>query len=135
MNGKKLPGNRLYPFSYALSSMRAYPFRALSLALTLSLGVSLIGSVLIWADTGVQVSVDEYFETNAFQMLVENPAGQTGAVDSADAYMKNSPLIENTYRMNSTVGLVFGTQLPDSTVYGIDEPIYTNVSSVLTKSH
>ena len=126
MNGKKLPGNRLYPFSYALSSMRAYPFRALSLALTLSLGVSLIGSVLIWADTGVQVSVDEYFETNAFQMLVENPAGQTGAVDSADAYMKNSPLIENTYRMNSTVGLVFGTQLPDSTVYGIDEPIYTD---------
>ncbi len=106
--------------------MKAYPFRALSLALTLSLGVSLIGSVLIWADTGVQVSVDEYFDDNAFQLLVENPAGQTAAVDAADSYLRNSLLIEDTYRVNSTVGLVFGTQLPDSTMYGLEEPIYTD---------
>ncbi|MHA2425061.1 MAG: hypothetical protein ACXAEF_09755, partial [Candidatus Thorarchaeota archaeon] len=124
-NGKDLPGNRLYAFSYALSSMRAYPFRALSLALTLSLGVSLIGSVLIWADTGVQVSVDEYFDENAFQLLIENPAGQTSAINAADSYLKSSPLIEDTYRVNSTIGLVFGTQLPDTTIYGLDEPIYT----------
>jgi ABC-type antimicrobial peptide transport system permease subunit len=81
---------------------------------------------MIWADTGVQVSVDEYFESNAFQMLVENPAGQTSAVNAADTYMLNSPLIEDTYRVNSTVGLVFGTQFPNSTVYGLQEPIYTN---------
>ncbi len=125
-NGNKLPGNRLYAISYAVSSMRAYPFRALSLALTLSLGVSLIGSVLIWADTGVQVSVDTYFDNNAFQLLLENPAGQTEALESAEAYMQNSPLIEKTYRLNSTIGLVYGSQLPDSTVYGLNEPIYTD---------
>ncbi|MHA2361096.1 MAG: hypothetical protein ACXAB6_04130, partial [Candidatus Thorarchaeota archaeon] len=64
--------NRAYAFSYAFSSMKAYPYRALSLAITLSLGVSLIGSVLAWSDTGVQVSVDDYFENNAFQMLIDN---------------------------------------------------------------
>ncbi|MFW9918885.1 MAG: FtsX-like permease family protein [Candidatus Thorarchaeota archaeon] len=122
---KMLPGNKLYAFSYALSSMRAYPFRALSLALTLSLGVSLIGGVLIWADTGVQVSVDDYFDNNAFQMLLQNPAGLTDSVDAAEAYMLNSPLIESSYRVNSTVGLVYGTQLPDETVYGLNEPLYT----------
>ena len=105
--------------------MRAYPFRALSLALTLSLGVSLIGSVVIWADTGVQVSVDSYFDNNAFQLLLKNPVGQTEALESAEAYMQTSPLVEKTYRLNSTVGLVYGSQLPDSTVYGIYEPIYT----------
>ncbi len=105
--------------------MRAYPFRALSLALTLSLGVSLIGGVLIWADTGVQVSVDDYFDNNAFQMLVENPAGGTNAVDLAESYMLNSPFVESSYRVNSTIGLVYGTQLPNTVVYGLDEPLYT----------
>ncbi|MFW9968033.1 MAG: FtsX-like permease family protein [Candidatus Thorarchaeota archaeon] len=106
--------------------MRAYPFRALSLALTLSLGVALIGSVLIWADTGVQVSVDNYFDNNAFQMLLKNPAGQTAALTSAQTYMTNSPLIDSAYRVNSTIGLVFGTQLPGDTVYGINQPLYTD---------
>lgn len=122
---KELPGNRLYAFSYALSSMRAYPFRALSLALTLSLGVSLIGGVLIWADTGIQVSVDNYFNNNAFQMLIQNPPGKTSQVTAAESYVKQSPFVQSTYRVNSTVGLVFGTDLPDSTVYGLNEPVYT----------
>jgi ABC-type antimicrobial peptide transport system permease subunit len=105
--------------------MKSHPFRALSLALTLSLGVSLIGSVLIWADTGINESVNNYFETNAFQMLLSNPSGGTDDVDRADAYARASPLIDRTYRINSTIGLVSGTQLPDSTIYGLDEPIYT----------
>ncbi len=95
------------------------------MALTLSLGVSLIGGILIWADTGVQVSVDDYFDNNAFQMLVQNTPGKTEAVDAAENYMLQSPLVESSYRVNSTVGLVYGTQLPDQTVYGLKEPIYT----------
>ncbi|UCE10127.1 MAG: FtsX-like permease family protein [Candidatus Thorarchaeota archaeon] len=124
-NPRIAKGSRLYAFSYALSSMKSHPFRALSLALTLSLGVSLIGSVLIWADTGVSESVDNYFDTNAFQMLVSNPAGSTHQVDLAQSYALSSNLVERVYRVNSTVGLVSGTQLPDSTQYGLDEPIYT----------
>ncbi|MHA1484558.1 MAG: FtsX-like permease family protein, partial [Candidatus Thorarchaeota archaeon] len=124
---KSLPqkGNRAYAFSYALSSMRAYPFRALSLALTLSLGVSLIASVMVWSDTGVHVSVDGYFESNSFQMMVHNPAGGTDEVNVAQAYIESDPLIESVHRTNSTVGIVWGTELPDSTLYGLDEPIYT----------
>ena len=105
--------------------MKAYPYRALSLAITLSLGVSLIGSILVWSDTGVQVSVDDYFENNAFQMLIDNPPGQTVAVDQAEAFVNTDPFVESTYRVNSVVGLVYGTELPNSTVYGLAEPIYT----------
>ncbi len=118
-------GNPLYAFSYALSSMRAYPFRALSLALTLSLGVSLVGSMFIWADTGVQVSVSEYFDSRAYQMMMQTPVGPTTEMDLAEQFARDSPLIESVRRVNSTVGLVYGTQLPDSVVYGIDNPIYT----------
>jgi ABC-type antimicrobial peptide transport system permease subunit len=123
---RKLPGNRAYSFSYALSSMRAFPFRALSLALTLSLGFSLIGSAVIWADTGVQVSIEEYFDENAFQLLVTNPAGQTESVDAASLYASSSNFVESTTRVNSTIGLVYGTELPDDTPYGLDLPIYTD---------
>jgi len=122
---KPLKGNRVYAVSYALRSMRAYPFRALSLAFTLSLGLSLIGSVMIWADTGVQVSVDTYFDEASFQLLLDNPPGMTGAVNLAESYAKTSSLIESTARVCSTVGLVFGTNLPDDTLYGLREPIYT----------
>ncbi len=118
-------GNRAYAFSYALSSMRAYPFRALSLALTLSLGVSLVASVLVWSDTGVQVSVNGYFERNSFQLMVQNPAGGTDEVNLAHAFIESDPLIESVHRVNSTVGIVWGTELPDNTLYGLDEPIYT----------
>jgi hypothetical protein len=105
--------------------MKAYPFRALSLALTLSLGVSLVASVLVWSDTGVQVSVNGYFESNSFQLMVHNPAGGTNEVNLAHAYVESDPLIESVHRVNSTVGIVWGTELPDSTLYGLDEPIYT----------
>lgn len=118
-------GNRLYALSYTLSSMRAYPFRALSLALTLSLGVSLITSVMIWADTGVQVSLDDYFDENAFQMVVQTSVGKTEDIGPAETFIRNSPLIESVLRVNSTVGLVSGTNLPGNTVYGIEEPVYT----------
>ncbi|TXT57787.1 MAG: conserved membrane protein of unknown function [Candidatus Thorarchaeota archaeon] len=119
-------GSRLYPFSYALSAMRSYPFRALSLALTLSLGVSLIGSVLVWADTGVKVSVDNYFEDNSFQLMITAPPGQSEAIIAAEGYSQTSEYIENTYRVNSSVGLVYGSNLPDSTLYGLDMPIYSD---------
>ncbi len=105
--------------------MRAYPFRALSLAFTLSLGLSLIGSVMVWADTGVQVSVNSYFDQTTFQMLVHNPPGMTEAVNLAESYAKESSLVESTDRVCSTVGLVFGTKLPNSAIYGLDEPVYT----------
>jgi ABC-type antimicrobial peptide transport system permease subunit len=80
---------------------------------------------MVWADTGVQVSVNSYFDETAFQMLVHNPPGMTNAVNLADSYANGSSLVESTNRVCSTVGLVFGTKLLDTTSYGLDEPIYT----------
>ncbi len=119
-------GNRAYSFSYALGSMKSNPFRSISLALTLSLGVALIASVMIWSDTGIQVSVDNYFENTPFQMVIEDGPGNTEEVYRAESFAANNQFIESTHRVNSTVGLVWGTRLPNNTIYGLDEPIYTN---------
>ncbi|NWF95063.1 MAG: FtsX-like permease family protein [Candidatus Thorarchaeota archaeon] len=119
-------GNRLYALSYAMGSLKSYPFRALSLALTLSLGLSLVGSVLIWADTGLQVSVDEFFDSTSFQMAIEDDVGMTEMVDAAEAFVASNQFIQSTHRVYSTVGLVYGTHLPDSTEYGLAEPVYTD---------
>jgi putative ABC transport system permease protein len=81
--------------------------------------------MFIWADTGVQVSVDEYFDSRAYQMMMESPVEPTTEITLAEEFARDSPLIESVQRVNSTVGLVYGTELPDSTVYGIDNPIYT----------
>jgi ABC-type antimicrobial peptide transport system permease subunit len=105
--------------------MKSYPFRALSLALTLSLGVSLVASIMIWSDTGIHVSVMQYFDENAFQFLIQNPVGETEDVDNAERYVESSPLIESVHRLSSTIGLAFGTQLPDSTTYGLMESVFT----------
>ncbi|MCF2135923.1 MAG: FtsX-like permease family protein [Candidatus Thorarchaeota archaeon] len=118
-------GNRLYALSYAFTSMKSFPFRSLSLAITLSLGVSLVGSVLIWGDTGIQVSVSNYFDQNAFQMLVEGPNVDSAALTQAEQYLQQSSYIDSTYSLNSTIGLVYGSELPDDTLYGLDEPIYS----------
>jgi hypothetical protein len=81
---------------------------------------------MVWSDTGVQVSVNGYFENNSFQLMIHNPAGGTDEVNLAHAYVGSDSLIESVHRANSTVGIVWGTELPDSTLYGLDEPIYTD---------
>ena len=82
----KAQGNNAYGLSYALSSIRANPFRAFSLALTLSLGISLFASTMVWGDTGVYVSIYEHLEDNAFQLQIETNYGST-TLKQAEEYM------------------------------------------------
>ncbi len=119
-------GNRAYGLSYAMSSIRANPFRAISLALTLSLGISLFASTMVWGDTGVYVSIYEYVEQNAFQLQISSELGDYGELSLAEEYIQQDPLVEQTYRINSTIGIVWGTELDDSTVYDIDGHVYSD---------
>ncbi|MGY5863861.1 MAG: FtsX-like permease family protein [Candidatus Thorarchaeota archaeon] len=118
-------GNKAYGLSYALSSIRANPFRALSLALTLSLGISLFASTMVWGDTGVYVSIYEHLEENSFQIQLSATLGDFEELSLADEYMQQDPLVEQTYRVNSTVGIVWGTELNDTTLYDIDGEVYS----------
>ena len=130
----KAQGNNAYGLSYALSSLRAHPFRAFSLALTLSLGISLFASTMVWGDTGVYVSIYEHLEDNAYQLRIQSDIGSTALLDQAEAHMLQSPLIESSYRINSTVGILAGyhnsttavnTSFPDTQMYDITGPIYS----------
>ena len=130
----KSQGSNAYGLSYALSSLRANPFRAISLALTLSLGISLFASTMVWGDTGVYVSIYEHLEQNTYQLnFVANPS-VPDSLNQADAYMQHDPLVESTYRLNSTVGIISGynangthvnTSFPDSKQYDISGFEYT----------
>lgn len=123
--GLKSKGNTRYGLSYALSTIRANPFRAVSLALTLSLGISLFASTMVWGDTGVYVSIYEYLEANSYQLDVSAEAGYPEDLVLAQSYMMQDPFVESTYRLNSTIGLVWGTELPNTTLYDFDGSVYT----------
>ena len=127
-------GNKAYGLSYALSSIRANPFRAFSLALTLSLGISLFASTMVWGDTGVFVSINEHLDNNAFQLQIQPEFGSSVTLTQAEAYMLQDPLVESIYRINSTVGILAGfdngtynddASFPDSTVYDITDSVYS----------
>lgn len=122
----KKKGNKAYGLSYALSSIRANPFRAISLALTLSLGISLFASTMVWGDTGVYVSIYENLEDTTFQLHITPESGDIGALSLAENYLQQDPLVEQTYRLNSTVGIVWGTELDNSTLYDIDGQVYSD---------
>jgi ABC-type antimicrobial peptide transport system permease subunit len=120
----KSKGNNRYGLSYALSTIRANPFRAISLALTLSLGISLFASTMVWADTGVYVSIYQYLEQHSYQLDVSAENGYPQDLALAETYMQHDPFVESTYRLNSTVGLVWGTELPDNTLYDFQGAVY-----------
>ncbi|MFX0107008.1 MAG: FtsX-like permease family protein [Candidatus Hodarchaeota archaeon] len=124
-NGIPDSGSRIYALSYALSSMKAHPFRAISLALTLGLGISLLASNIVWADTGVMISTNEYFAENTFQMVVDTYAGQYEEGTLARDYLRNYPIVEKVYSMNSTIGILWGNELDEDTLYDIDFPLYS----------
>ncbi|TFG96344.1 ABC transporter permease [Candidatus Thorarchaeota archaeon] len=130
----KSQGNNAYGLSYALSSLRANPFRAFSLALTLSLGISLFASTMVWGDTGVYVSINEHLEGNAFQIQIKPQFGSTTTLEQAETYMLQDPLVESIYRINSTVGILAGfdigtlnvnANISDSQVYDITGGLYS----------
>jgi ABC-type antimicrobial peptide transport system permease subunit len=105
--------------------MKANPFRALTLALTLALGISLLTSNIVWADTGVQVSVDNYLERHPFQLLIKTYADNDDQGSLAFDYLQNDPLVDTVMRIDSTLGFLWGTDYPDDFEYSIDDPQYT----------
>ncbi|MHA2071063.1 MAG: hypothetical protein ACW985_04695, partial [Candidatus Thorarchaeota archaeon] len=119
------PGSLLYSLSYSLSAMKANPFRALSLALTLGLGISLLTSNIVWADTGVQVSVDNYLENHPFQLLIKTYADNDDQGSLAYDYLQNDPLVDTVMRIDSTLGFLWGTDYPDDFEYDMDDSQYS----------
>jgi len=80
---------------------------------------------MVWADTGVYVSIFEYLEENSYQLDVSAQEGFFADLSLAESYMLQNPFVESTYRLNSTVGLVWGTELPNTTIYDIQGTVYT----------
>jgi ABC-type antimicrobial peptide transport system permease subunit len=80
---------------------------------------------MVWGDTGIYVSIYQYLEDNTYQLKVDYEPGSPEALRMAESYMNQSQFVAETYRINSTVGLVWGTNLTDSTLYDIAAPVYS----------
>ena len=81
---------------------------------------------MVWGDTGVFVSIYDYLDDNAYQLQVTAEPLVPEALEQAETYLEQSPLVESTYRFNSTVALVNATHLADSYHYDIDGTVYSN---------
>ena len=81
---------------------------------------------MVWGDTGIYVSIYDYLDDNSFQIMVDYEPGSPEALRLAESYMDQNQFVEDAYRINSTVGLVWGTGLPDSTEYDINDPVYSD---------
>jgi len=80
---------------------------------------------MVWADTGVYVSIYEYLQEHTYQLDVAAEAGFPTDLSLAETYMLQDPFVESTYRLNSTVGLVWGTELANTTLYDNRGTVYT----------
>jgi len=80
---------------------------------------------MVWGDTGIYVSIYEYLDENVYQINVNYEPGFQQALKMAESYMGQSQFVEQTLRVNSTVGLVWGGNLSDSILYDIDDTVYS----------
>jgi putative ABC transport system permease protein len=81
---------------------------------------------MVWGDTGVYVSIYEYLEDNTFQLHVSGEGGDLTALSHAEDYMQADPLVDQTYRLNSSIGLVWGDNLTGTTMYDINGEVFSD---------
>ncbi|MGQ4912438.1 MAG: FtsX-like permease family protein [Candidatus Thorarchaeota archaeon] len=103
-----LKGNRLWAFSYALSSLRTHKVRNIGIALILAISISIPTTVFSWTSTGTHLAVREYFDQNSYQFTIQNEPGimDFSHVFDAQAAALESPFTESVEVTPSTVGIL-----------------------------
>jgi putative ABC transport system permease protein len=81
---------------------------------------------MVWGDTGVYVSIYEYLEENTFQLHVTGEGGDLNALGLAEDYIKADPFVEQTYRINSSVGILWGNNMTGTTLYDINGEVFSD---------
>lgn len=119
----ELKGSSLWSLSYALTSLRNYPVRNMGIALVLAIGIALPTTVFVWADTGTNMVVHDYFNEATYQMAMElKPISPYNIRDLEDIIeaTESNPFIEHMHQVVSTVGVFSNETIPDWNSYDIN---------------
>jgi ABC-type antimicrobial peptide transport system permease subunit len=119
----QLKGSPLWALSYAMSSLRNYPVRNMGIALVLAIGVALPTTVFVWADTGTNMVVHDYFDEATYQMSLELKPGALydwRDLDDILTTAEEHPFIKDVHRVISTVGILQNDTLPEWTSYDVN---------------
>ncbi|MHA1135290.1 MAG: ABC transporter permease [Candidatus Thorarchaeota archaeon] len=105
---KILTGNRLWSFSYALTSLRTYKVRNMGIALILAISVAIPTTVFAWTDTGTRLAIIDYFDNNSYQFSVQNIVGNFdySHLYEAQELIDASSYVEYAHVVPSTAGIL-----------------------------
>lgn len=103
-----LKGSRLWPLSYALSSLRTHKVRNIGIALVLAISIAVPTTVFAWTETGMHLAVHQYFAENTYQFSLSNKPGtfDYSSLASAQEEVLSSPFTEYAQVTPSTVGIL-----------------------------
>lgn len=122
-----LKGNSWWAIGYALTSLKNYPTRNMGIALILAVGVALPTTVFVWAHTGTELVVTDYFSSTLYQMSLRPKYGAVyseAEFDSLLSEAENHPYIEQLDNVVSTVGILGGEGIPSWTSYSSTGLVY-----------
>jgi ABC-type antimicrobial peptide transport system permease subunit len=108
-NGKKfLRGNRLWPISYALSSLRRNRARNIGITLVIVISIALPTTVSTWSNTGMRLAIHDYFDSDVYQFSIQSGPDSfsySNLFQALNLTMK-SPFVEYAHITPSTVGIL-----------------------------
>jgi ABC-type lipoprotein release transport system permease subunit len=105
---KLLRGNRLWPFNYALTSLKNNRTRNIGIALVLAISIALPTTVFSWTNTGTRLAIRDYFNHNAYQFSIQNVPGdpEYSQLINAQELALKSPFAEYAHITPTTVGIL-----------------------------
>ncbi len=111
-----LKGNTWFSIAYAMSALKNYPIRNAGIALVLAIGISLPTTVFVWAASGTNMVVDDYFDETIYQLkispLTDSQRDSEEVTIAAETAM-NSPYISDFHQIPTTIGILSGNETPD----------------------
>ena len=120
-------GSLWWPLFHGMSSIKGKKARNLGLIVILTLGITLIPSIMTWTSTGIKVSVDEFIDDTVYQLGIRSndPNSALGYYRflEAEEALINNPKAERVDRLVSSVGLVNGHLDPNVT-YSFNQDLF-----------
>jgi ABC-type antimicrobial peptide transport system permease subunit len=95
----------------------------MGIALVLAIGVALPTTVFVWAETGTNMVVHDYFDEATYQMSLQLKPGQGydwRLLDDILSTADEHPYIQYVHRVISTVGILTNDTLPEWTSYDVN---------------
>ncbi|MHA1637151.1 MAG: FtsX-like permease family protein [Candidatus Thorarchaeota archaeon] len=118
-----------WSISHGFKSITGNKTRSLGLVLILSLGITLIPSLMTWSSTGIKIELEDYIDESVYQLGIRSAMPESSIsyhrYVEAETILINHPMVERVDRLISTIGLVMGNYRPFITYTFNEDLFYT----------